>query len=227
MTSSLGETNVSKITSIEASARARAGKGAARATRREGLVPAVVYGGNQEPALIALDPRIIVKGLQTSGWRSRVYEITVDGKVERALIRDVQLHPVTDAPIHIDFQRVAAGTKVHVQVSIIFVGEEKAPGIKRGGVLNVVRHSVDVAADAASIPESFTVDLSVLDIHDSVRWSDLKGTEGVKLTGHQAADLVIASIAPPTIDAEMEAEAAAKAAAAAAAATAKPGAKKK
>nr|WP_249195467.1 50S ribosomal protein L25/general stress protein Ctc [Gluconobacter cerinus] len=216
------------MTTLAVSTRAKAGKGAARATRRAGLVPAVIYGGKQEPSIIALDPRVIMKELHRGGWSSRVYNLAAEGaEPVAALIRDVQLHPVTDAPIHIDFQRVAAGTKVHVQVSIIFVGEEKAPGIKRGGVLNVVRHSVDVAADAASIPESFTVDLSVLDIHDSVRWSDLKGTEGVKLTGHQASDLVIASIAPPTIDAEMEAEAAAKAAAAAAAATAKPGAKKK
>ena len=219
---------MAKLTTLAVSTRAKAGKGAARATRRAGLVPAVIYGGKQEPSIIALDPRVIMKELHRGGWSSRVYNLEAEGaEPVAALIRDVQLHPVTDAPIHIDFQRVAAGTKVHVQVSIIFVGEEKAPGIKRGGVLNVVRHSVDVAADAASIPESFTVDLSVLDIHDSVRWSDLKGTEGVKLTGHQAADLVIASIAPPTIDAEMEAEAAAKAAAAAAAATAKPGAKKK
>ncbi|MBS0995640.1 50S ribosomal protein L25/general stress protein Ctc [Gluconobacter cerinus] len=219
---------MAKLTTLAVSTRAKAGKGAARATRRAGLVPAVIYGGKQEPSIIALDPRVIMKELHRGGWSSRVYNLAAEGaEPVAALIRDVQLHPVTDAPIHIDFQRVAAGTKVHVQVSIIFVGEEKAPGIKRGGVLNVVRHSVDVAADAASIPESFTVDLSVLDIHDSVRWSDLKGTEGVKLTGHQAADLVIASIAPPTIDAEMEAEAAAKAAAAAAAATAKPGAKKK
>ena len=219
---------MAKLTTLAVSTRAKAGKGAARATRRAGLVPAVIYGGKQEPSIIALDPRVIMKELHRGGWSSRVYNLAAEGaEPVAALIRDVQLHPVTDAPIHIDFQRVAAGTKVHVQVSIIFVGEEKAPGIKRGGVLNVVRHSVDVAADAASIPESFTVDLSVLDIHDSVRWSDLKGTEGVKLTGHQASDLVIASIAPPTIDAEMEAEAAAKAAAAAAAATAKPGAKKK
>ncbi|GBR00761.1 50S ribosomal protein L25/general stress protein Ctc [Gluconobacter cerinus] len=219
---------MANLTTLAVSTRAKAGKGAARATRRAGLVPAVIYGGKQEPSIIALDPRVIMKELHRGGWSSRVYNLAAEGaEPVAALIRDVQLHPVTDAPIHIDFQRVAAGTKVHVQVSIIFVGEEKAPGIKRGGVLNVVRHSVDVAADAASIPESFTVDLSVLDIHDSVRWSDLKGTEGVKLTGHQASDLVIASIAPPTIDAEMEAEAAAKAAAAAAAATAKPGAKKK
>ncbi|WP_415513306.1 50S ribosomal protein L25/general stress protein Ctc [Acetobacter papayae] len=199
MTSSLGETNVSKITSIEASARARAGKGAARATRREGLVPAVVYGGNQEPALIALDPRIIVKGLQTSGWRSRVYEITVDGKVERALIRDVQLHPVKDSPVHVDFLRLAAGSRVHVEVSVHFVGEDKSPGIKRGGMLNVVRHTVDVEVEADRIPEFFTVDLSALDINDNVRWEDVKGTEGANPVSHEP-NFVIASIAAPSVD---------------------------
>lgn len=199
MTSSLGETNVSKITSIEASARAKAGKGAARATRREGLVPAVVYGGNQEPALIALDPRVVVKGLQTSGWRSRVYEITVDGKVERALIRDVQLHPVKDTPVHVDFMRLAAGSRVHVEVSVHFVGEEKSPGIKRGGVLNVVRHTVDVEVEADRIPEFFTVDLGELDINDNVRWENVKGTEGATPISHEA-NFVIASIAAPSVD---------------------------
>jgi large subunit ribosomal protein L25 len=199
MTSSLGETNVSKITSIEASARAKAGKGAARATRREGLVPAVVYGGNQEPALIALDPRVVIKGLQTSGWRSRVYEITVDGKVERALIRDVQLHPVKDTPVHVDFMRLAAGSRVHVEVSVHFVGEEKSPGIKRGGVLNVVRHTVDVEVEADRIPEFFTVDLGELDINDNVRWENVKGTEGATPISHEA-NFVIASIAAPSVD---------------------------
>jgi large subunit ribosomal protein L25 len=199
MTSSLGETNVSKITSIEASARAKAGKGAARATRREGLVPAVVYGGNQEPALIALDPRVVIKGLQTSGWRSRVYEITVDGKVERALIRDVQLHPVKDTPVHVDFMRLAAGSRVHVEVSVHFVGEEKSLGIKRGGVLNVVRHTVDVEVEADRIPEFFTVDLGELDINDNVRWENVKGTEGATPISHEA-NFVIASIAAPSVD---------------------------
>ena len=199
MTSSLGETNVSKITSIEASARAKAGKGAARATRREGLVPAVVYGGNQEPTLIALDPRVVIKGLQTSGWRSRVYEITVGGKVERALIRDVQLHPVKDTPVHVDFMRLAAGSRVHVEVSVHFVGEEKSPGIKRGGVLNVVRHTVDVEVEADRIPEFFTVDLGELDINDNVRWENVKGTEGATPISHEA-NFVIASIAAPSVD---------------------------
>nr|WP_249196181.1 50S ribosomal protein L25/general stress protein Ctc [Gluconobacter kondonii] len=215
------------MTTLAVSTRAKAGKGAARATRREGLVPAVIYGGKEEPSIIALDPRVIMKELHRGGWSSRVYNLAAEGaEPVAALIRDVQLHPVSDAPIHVDFQRVTAGTKIHVEVSIAFVGEEKAPGIKRGGVLNVVRHYMDVQADPANIPEHFTADLSGLEIHDNVRWTDLKGTEGVVLTGGQNTDVVIASIAAPTVDAEMEAEAAAKAAAAAEAA-AKPGAKKK
>nr|WP_228121493.1 50S ribosomal protein L25/general stress protein Ctc [Gluconobacter cerevisiae] len=215
------------MTTLAVSTRAKAGKGAARATRREGLVPAVIYGGKEEPSIIALDPRVIMKELHRGGWSSRVYNLATEGaEPVAALIRDVQLHPVTDAPIHVDFQRVTAGTKIHVEVSIAFVGEEKSPGIKRGGVLNVVRHYMDVQADPANIPEHFTADLSGLEIHDNVRWTDLKGTEGVVLTGGQNTDIVIASIAAPTVDAEMEAEAAAKAAAAEAAA-AKPGAKKK
>ncbi|MFT8932931.1 50S ribosomal protein L25, partial [Acetobacter syzygii] len=109
---------MSKITTIEASARAKAGKGAARATRRAGLVPGVIYGGKQEATLIALDPRIVIKGIQTSGWRSRVYDIQIEGgKTERALVRDVQLHPVKDSPVHIDFLRLAAGSRVHVEVA--------------------------------------------------------------------------------------------------------------
>lgn len=196
----LGGFNVSKITSIDASARAKAGKGAARATRRAGLVPAVIYGGKKEPTLIALDPRIVIKGIQASGWRSRVYEIKVEGGVtERALIRDIQLHPVKDSPEHVDFLRLAAGQKVTVEVSVHFSGEEKAPGIKRGGVLNIVRHTVEVEADAEHIPEFFTVDLSALDINDNVRWEDLKGTENVTPLVH-IPNFVIATIAAPSVD---------------------------
>lgn len=196
----LGEFNVSKITSIDASARAKAGKGAARATRRAGLVPAVIYGGKKEPTLIALDPRIVIKGIQASGWRSRVYEIKVEGGVtERALIRDIQLHPVKDSPEHVDFLRLAAGQKVTVEVSVHFSGEEKAPGLKRGGVLNIVRHTVEVEADAEHIPEFFTVDLSALDINDNVRWEDLKGTENVTPLVH-IPNFVIATIAAPSVD---------------------------
>ena len=191
---------MSKITTIEASARAKAGKGAARATRREGLVPGVVYGGKQESTLIALDPRLVVKAIQTSGWRSRVYDIQIEGgKTERALVRDVQLHPVKDSPVHIDFLRLAAGSRVHVEVAVHFVGEDKCPGIKRGGMLNIVRHTVDVEVAAENIPEFFTVDLTKLDINDNVRWDDVQGTEGATPVSHEA-NFVVASIAAPLVD---------------------------
>ncbi|KDE20808.1 50S ribosomal protein L25 [Acetobacter pomorum] len=196
---------MSKITSIEVSARAKAGKGAARATRRAGLVPGVIYGGKQEPTLIAIDPRIIIKGIQTSGWRSRVYEIKVGGKAERALVRDVQLHPVKDSPVHVDFMRLAPGSRVHVEVSVHFENEEACPGIKRGGVLNVVRHTIEVDVPADNIPEFFTVDLSKLDINDNVRWEDVKGTEGTTPLTHEE-NFVVASIAAPSVDTTEAAE---------------------
>nr|WP_249204509.1 50S ribosomal protein L25/general stress protein Ctc [Acetobacter thailandicus] len=196
----LGEFIVSKFVSIEASKRAKAGKGAARATRRAGLVPAVIYGGKKEPALIALDPRIIIKGIQTSGWRSRVYQIKIaDGGSERALIRDIQFHPVKDTPEHVDFLRLSAGQRVTVEVSVHVTGEDDAPGIKRGGVLNLVRHTVEVEADAEHIPEFFTVDLSKLDINDNVRWEDLEGTQHVTPV-LQIPNFVIATIAAPTVE---------------------------
>lgn len=192
---------MSKITTIEVSERAKAGKGAARATRRAGLVPGVVYGGKQEPVLVSVDPRVINKELHQGGWQSRLYRFEVGGANTRALIRDIQFHPVTDAPIHIDFLRLVPGQKVHVQVAIAFTGEEEAPGIKRGGVLNIARHSVDVQVDVEHIPEHFTVDLSKLEIGENVRWDDLGGTEHVTPT-LQIPNFVIASIAAPTVDEE-------------------------
>lgn len=194
---------MTKLTTLAVSPRAKAGKGAARATRREGLVPAVIYGNKQEPEIVAIDPRLIMKELYRGGISSRVYTLEVaGGATASVLIRDVQLHPVSDAPIHIDFQRIAPGHKIHVAVPVAVEGE--APGVKRGGVLNVVYHSVDVEIDPAKIPEHFVADISGLDIHDTVRWTDLKGTEGAKLTGSQASDLVIVSVAAPSVDADAE-----------------------
>lgn len=201
---------MSKITTLQISERAKAGKGAARATRREGLVPGVVYGGKQEPNLVSIDPRIIMKELHRGGWQSRLYQFEIGGKNIRALIRDIQFHPVSDAPIHIDFLRLVPGQKVHVQVGISFTGEEEAPGIKRGGVLNIARHSVDVLVDVDHIPEHFTVDLSKLDINDNVRWDDLSGTEHATPTLH-IPNFVIASIAAPTVDEEVSEDAEAEA----------------
>ena len=182
---------------IEAEARERAGKGGARASRRAGMVPGVIYGAKQTPALVQLDPRLVVRELQRGGWRSRLYEVRVAGAFSRALIREVQFHPVSDKPIHIDFQRLAAGERIRVSVAVQFQGEATSPGLKRGGVLNVVRLNVEVLADPDSVPEAFTADLSALDINDNVRWSDLQGTGDVKpvITGR---DFVIATVAAPS-----------------------------
>jgi large subunit ribosomal protein L25 len=213
---------------IEAEARERAGKGAARATRRQGRVPAVIYGAKQPPTLISLEPKAVVRELSRAGWQSRLYEITgVGGASTRALIRDVQYHPVTDKPEHVDFQRLAAGQEIRVSVPVHFENEGISPGLKRGGVLNVVRHTVEVFADPDRIPERFEADLGQLDINDNVRWHDLKGIEGLR-PAILDRDFVVATVAPPTKMADVAAEPAAAAAPAAApakgAAAAKPAA---
>lgn len=211
---------------IEAESRSRAGKGVARATRRAGKVPAVVYGAKQEPSLIALDPRVVMRELKRGGWRSRLYEIQVGGQKTRALMRDVQFHPVTDKPEHVDFQRLAAGERVRVSVAVVFLNDATSPGIKRGGVLNVVRHAVEVACDPDNIPEKFEADLGALDINDNIRWTDLKGIGDARPTILDR-DFVIATIAAPTVSVEAQAEDATAAAAAAAPAKGKAAPKKK
>jgi len=182
---------------IEAEARERAGKGAARATRRSGKVPAVLYGAREAPSLLSLDPRTVLREVQRIGWRSRLYEVKVNGSTTRALIRAVQFHPVTDKPEHVDFQRLAAGEKVRLAVTVQFRNEGTSPGMKRGGVLNVVRHAVEVYADPETVPTHFDADLGPLDIGGNVRWSNLKGTEGI-VPVIRDRDFIIASVAPPT-----------------------------
>lgn len=186
---------MANVVSIEAEIRQRAGKGAARATRRAGRVPAVVYGGRQEPTLIALDPRVIIRELHRGGWQSRIYEIGTGELAIRALIRGVQFHPVTDAPEHVDFQRLVPGERIKVSVPVHFDNEGTSPGLKRGGVLNVVHHAIDIICDADKIPDQFTADLGPLDFNDNVRWHDLKGTESSRPIA--VGDVVIATIVPP------------------------------
>lgn len=204
------------ITTIEAEARERAGKGAARATRRQGKVPAVIYGAKTEPTLIALDPKVVMREMHRGGWRSRLYAVKVGADTTRALIRDVQFHPVTDTPEHVDFQRLAPGEKMRVAVTVVFHNEATSVGLKRGGMLNVVRHTVECYVDPDNAPSHFDADLASLDINDNVRWSNLSGNEGVQpvITDR---DFVIATVAAPTKMPEAPAEAAAAAAPAAAA----------
>ncbi|AWV24223.1 LSU ribosomal protein L25P [Roseomonas mucosa] len=186
---------------IEAAAREQAGKGAARATRRAGHVPAVIYGAKQEATLISLDPRIVVKELQKGGWKSHLYEVVVDGQATRTLMRDVQFHPVTDMPLHVDFQRLAPGQKIRVMVPVNFLNEESAPGIKEGGTLNVVRREIEVLSDPDAVPEAFEIDVAEGTIGDTFRWSNVKdvfGTEAVL-----GRDFVVATLAPPTVEEEV------------------------
>jgi len=211
-------------TTIEAEAREHAGKGAARATRRQGKVPAVIYGAHQPPGLLALDPRVVLREVHSTGWRSRIYEVKVGGAPVLALLRAVQFHPVTDKPEHVDFQRLAPGEKVRVAVTVQFRNEGLSPGMKRGGVLNVVRHAVECYVDPETVPAHFDADLAPLDINGNIRWSDLQGTEGIRPVIIDR-DFVIATVAPPTKIVEPTAETATAAAApVAAAAVAAPGA---
>ncbi len=203
---------MANFVTIEAEARARAGKGAARATRRAGRVPAVIYGAKQEPTLIALDPKAVLAELKRGGWRSRLFELKHNGTTERALMREVQFHPVTDVARHVDFQRLAPGEQIRVSVAVHYVGEATSPGLKKGGVLNVVRHTVEVWADPEEVPAFFEADLGELDINDNIRWHNLKGTGEARPTIADR-DFVIATVAPPTRSAEAAEPAAAAAAA--------------
>lgn len=199
---------MANFVTIEAEARERAGKGAARATRRQGKVPGVIYGAKAEPTMISLDPKVVMKELHRGGWSSRLFEVKVGASSERALMRAVQFHPVTDTVEHVDFQRLAPGERFKVAVSVVFINDTTSPGIKRGGVLNVVRHAIECMCDPENVPDHFEADLGALDINGTVRWSNLKGTDGIKPVQGER-DFVVATIAPPTKSAEAPAEAAA------------------
>jgi large subunit ribosomal protein L25 len=174
--------------------------------------------------MIALEPGMVLREIHRAGWRSRVYDIKLGGESTRVLFRDVQFHPVTEAIEHVDFQRLAAGEKVRVAVAVQFLNEAISPGLKRGGVLNIVRHAVECYCDPDNVPASFGADLGALDINDNVRWSDLKGTEGIRPTIIDR-DFVVVTVAAPTKVAEaVVAEGATAAAPAAAAAAAAPAA---
>jgi len=170
------------IVTIEATTRPRAGKGAARAVRREGKIPAVIYGNKLDPQTIALDLPSLIKLLNRGGFMSSVYDVKVEGKSNRVLARDVQYDPVKDFPIHIDFQRVSGDGTIRVSVPVQFANEEICPGLKRGGVLNIVRHEVEVNCPADAIPDFFEFDLATVDIGDSLHISAVKMPEGVEPT---------------------------------------------
>lgn len=180
---------------LEATVRPQGGKGAARAVRREGKVPAVIYGGDEKtPQTVALDHNELFKIIKRGRFLSTVFDIDISGKSTRAIPRDVQLDPVKDVPIHVDFQRIGADNRVRIGVPMRFVNEANSPGLKRGGVLNIVRREVEVWAPADKIPEYFEADLEGLEIGRSVHISAIKLPEGVRPTITDR-DFTIATIA--------------------------------
>ncbi len=168
------------VIALSAKPRPRVGKGAARAVRREGMVPAVIYGDKKPPEPISLAFRDVWKHVQTGAFLSTICEIDLEGKKIRVIPRDVQMDPVRDFPLHVDFLRLAKGARVTVEVPVSFVNEEESPGLKRGGTLNVVRHMVELSCPMDSIPESIEADLSGLEIGDSLHISDITLPEGVE-----------------------------------------------
>ena len=199
---------MSVVKTLEAVARDRVGKGAARAVRRQGQIPAVVYGAGQPPAAIAIDLIRTRTLIYAGGFKTTVFEITTGGKKVRAIPRDFQLDPVTGVPLHVDFLRVVSGQTVVVEVPVHFVNEDQAPGIKqRGGTLNISAHTVSLDVAPDQIPEAIEVDLTGREVGDIIHAADLKLPAGT-YTG--AGTDVVANIVPPTVlGAEVEAEEAA------------------
>ncbi len=194
-----------EIVNLAVEARERAGKGAARATRRAGRVPAVIYGNKQEPVLISLEPIGLDRHLRGAGFYSSVYEIEIGGDKHRVLARDVQLDPVSDRPLHVDFMRFSKKTRLVMEIPVNFINEEECPGIRQGGVLNVVRHAVEMRCSPESIPESIEVDLTGLEVGDTIHISAITLPDDVELTITDR-DFTVATIAAPTINVEAEDE---------------------
>ncbi|MDZ4322551.1 MAG: 50S ribosomal protein L25/general stress protein Ctc [Alphaproteobacteria bacterium] len=184
---------------LDTQLREETGKGAARALRREGRVPAVLYGGKDLlPAHFSLDPIQLDKELHKTGFMSKVFELSLQGKKEKALARAVQFHPVTDRPLHVDFYRITKGAKITVSVPVHFINELASPGIKRGGVLNIINHNLEIIADVDHIPSHIEVDLTGLEIHDTIHLKHLKLPENA-VPAHPERDNDIANIVAPTV----------------------------
>jgi large subunit ribosomal protein L25 len=209
---------MSDTLTLPAETRDRAGKGASRALRREGRVPAVVYGNNEEPLSVHVEEKELRRQLGTGHFFNSVVEVEVGGKKVRTLPKDVAFHPVTDRPLHVDFLRISKHAKVHVNVPVVFINEEASPGLKKGGVLNVVRHDLDLVCDADSIPTEITIDVTGKDVGDTIHITDIKLPKGVE-SGLGDRDVTVATLVAPSAlkseegDNETEAAAAPEAAA--------------
>jgi large subunit ribosomal protein L25 len=220
---------MSAVISISALPRERAGKGAARSTRRSGRVPAVIYGEKQEATLISVAPKELERLVHKKAFFATLLDVELAGTKHRVLPRDVQFNPVTDVIEHLDFQRIGKDTKIHVNVPVVVKNELAAPGLKRGGVLNLVRHEIPFTCSPENIPQQIVVDLTGLDIGDSIHINAIELPKGATPNLRERDFTVVTIGAPSGLKADTEAAPAAAAAAApaagAAAKTAAPAAK--
>lgn len=192
---------------LEAQPRERAGKGSSRAVRREGRVPAVIYGDNKEPVIITLETKEVLKELRKGTFFTTICDLKLEKDSHRVLARDVQLHPVTDVPVHLDFLRVTPKTRITVNVPVSFVDEDKSPGLLEGGVLNVVRHVVEVSCRATDIPDELTVSLEGVEIGGTVHSGIITLPEGVEFTISDREFAIAGIMAPRILKAAEEEEA--------------------
>ncbi|MET0374329.1 MAG: 50S ribosomal protein L25/general stress protein Ctc [Rhizorhabdus sp.] len=190
---------MSDVLNLSAETRERAGKGASRAMRREGRVPAVIYGNKQEPLSIHVEEKVLMKMLNTGHFMNSVVMIDAGGQSLRTLPKDVQFHPVTDRPLHVDFLRIGEHTKVHVNVPVVFTDEEASPGIKRGAVLNIVQHEIELIVDAAEIPDEITISLAGLDVGATIHLADVSLPAGAEAAGSDSAQTIATIVAPSSM----------------------------
>lgn len=188
---------MSDALTLPAEARERAGKGASRALRREGRVPAVIYGGKEEPTPIHVEEKLLVKQLMTGHFMNSIVEIDFGGETIRTLPKDVALHPVSDRPIHADFLRMTKGGKIDVSVPVVFTNEEESPGLKKGGVLNVVRHELELTCDNDKIPGEIEISVEGKEVGDSIHISEIVLPEGSE-SAITDRDFTIATLVAPS-----------------------------
>jgi large subunit ribosomal protein L25 len=222
------------VLNFKATARPSVGKGAARAERRAGRVPAVIYGDNKPPLAISVDDKELRLRILAGRFLTTIFDIELDGTKHRVIPRDYHLDPVRDFPIHVDFLRLGQGATIRVSVPLHLKNAETAPGVKRGGTVNIVTHTVDLEAEADSIPQFIEADIGALDIGSSLHLSDIVLPKGVKVIASRD-DVTLVTLVPPSGFNEEQKAAAGAAAPAAAApaagakapAAAKPAAEKK
>ncbi len=198
---------MSDALNLPAEARDRAGKGASRALRREGRIPAVIYGGNEDPVSIHVEEKLLMKQLMTGHFMNSIVMVEIGGKTLRTLPKDVAFHPVSDRPIHVDFLRLAKGSTIEVEVPVLFINEEDSPGLKRGAVLNIVRHELALVCDADKIPSEIEIDVTGLDVGDSIHISHVKLPAG-SASAITDRDFTIATVVAPSALRRSDAEAA-------------------